>query len=576
MKRVLLLIYSASHFRELFRVARLLRLSQQYQPVMLFHDCYPTTPEDEATCYALGIPCYRKRERALIESPTPICETPPSAPAPCPPPVPPAPNPVPLARLDRLRRRLGRLVPSSWRGGKLHRRLRRCWDLGLGFIRGLRRHIRSSPRTLARAAVRGTRWAVLLPFRAWRRGLALAKRVVSLDRSLLAWLIHYRRHLNFARRVCAQLEVDYLVLAEDNVEYATGAFLRAARERHAPSLIIPYALAGPEEPAEVYFPNPAHSLERWGNWLLGKRHPSWVLEHRGRKLVRLPACRAFPLQWLGLSQPLPWVMNSSQADTMAVESEFMFNYYRRYGVPAEKMTVTGALSDDTLRRCLDDAHRHRAQLCRELRLDPELPILLCALPPLHSGSCRWGDDFTGYDDMLRFWVEGLKQTEGYNLVLSLHPSMNLDALLHLEGDGPTGPRIARWDTARLVPLCDVYVASISSTIRWAIACGKPVVNYDVYRFRFSDFSSAGGVLTMEEKKDFVDTLKRLTGDCQLRMAVETRQRACMQRWGNLDGRSGQRLLNLFAVLGGAPQTCPLPAKAERPLEPVLAHSSRAG
>ncbi len=34
----------------------------------------------------------------------------------------------------------------------------------------------------------------------------------------------------------------------------------------------------------------------------------------------------------------------------------------------------------------------------------------------------------------------------------------------------------------LVPLCSLYVASVSATIRWAIACGKPVVNYDVYRF----------------------------------------------------------------------------------------------
>ena len=69
--------------------------------------------------------------------------------------------------------------------------------------------------------------------------------------------------------------------------------------------------------------------------------------------------------------------------------------------------------------------------------------------------------------------------------------------------------MARLNTAELVPLCDVFVASISSTIRWAIACGKPVVNYDVYRYRYTDFIGVEGVLTCEEQDEFVSVLRRL-------------------------------------------------------------------
>ena len=58
-------------------------------------------------------------------------------------------------------------------------------------------------------------------------------------------------------------------------------------------------------------------------------------------------------------------------------------------------------------------------------------------------------------------------------------------------------RIAARKTSELVPLCDLYVASVSSTIRWAIACGKPVVNYDVYRYRYTDFISLDGVLIID-------------------------------------------------------------------------------
>ena len=70
-------------------------------------------------------------------------------------------------------------------------------------------------------------------------------------------------------------------------------------------------------------------------------------------------------------------------------------------------------------------------------------------------------------------------------------------------------RIAARRTSELVPLCDLYVASVSSTIRWAIACGKPVINYDVYRYRYTDFLNLEGVLVIEEQNEFREIVQRL-------------------------------------------------------------------
>ena len=72
-------------------------------------------------------------------------------------------------------------------------------------------------------------------------------------------------------------------------------------------------------------------------------------------------------------------------------------------------------------------------------------------------------------------------------------------------------RIGSWKTAEMVPASDIYVASISSTIRWAITCGKPVVNYDVYRYRYTDFLAVPGVLATEEQAEFRAVLQRLVG-----------------------------------------------------------------
>jgi hypothetical protein len=115
---------------------------------------------------------------------------------------------------------------------------------------------------------------------------------------------------------------------------------------------------------------------------------------------------------------------------------------------------------------------------------------------------------------------------------------------HIEG---SNIRIAPRKTAHLVPLCDLYVASISSTIRWAIACGKPVINYDVYRYRYTDFLSVPGVIATEERDEFQALIKRFADDKAYLTQIATQQRAVAGRWGRLDGNSSQRIVELLAA-----------------------------
>jgi hypothetical protein len=125
--------------------------------------------------------------------------------------------------------------------------------------------------------------------------------------------------------------------------------------------------------------------------------------------------------------------------------------------------------------------------------------------------------------------------------------------------------VASRNTAELMPLCDIYVASVSSTIRWAIACGRPVVNYDVYRYRYTDFTKVEGVLACEEQQEFLALLARLVSDRAFAEEVCRKQAAVAERWGRLDGRSGQRMVELVRRL--------LPAEqAEMPARSAASHS----
>ena len=85
------------------------------------------------------------------------------------------------------------------------------------------------------------------------------------------------------------------------------------------------------------------------------------------------------------------------------------------------------------------------------------------------------------------------------------------------------------DTATLVPLCDLYVASISATIRWAIACGKPVVNYDVFQYRFDDYDGVPGNILVNDIASFRQALSELAANPERLAALAS---------GAVDGRAG--------------------------------------
>ena len=106
-------------------------------------------------------------------------------------------------------------------------------------------------------------------------------------------------------------------------------------------------------------------------------------------------------------------------------------------------------------------------------------------------------------------------------------------------------KISTHDTASLIPLCDLYLASVSATIRWAIACAQPVINYDVYQMRYKDYADVEGVITVYDKSSFETVLKRLTNDRNYYNLLEEKQKEAAPGWRILDGKSSERMLKLF-------------------------------
>ena len=219
-------------------------------------------------------------------------------------------------------------------------------------------------------------------------------------------------------------------------------------------MIVPSTMSNGLEEAEAYFHNSDHHLKGWANRLAAKLYPRWVFEHRGRKLLRLPGERVLLMEYFGLAPPLPWIFNSGYADAIAVESERMKKYYLDCGLPENQLKLVGSLADDAMVNIYKCREHNRAEMCSELGLRDNKPILLSALPPdfLYMPGGRPECDFKTYPELVSFWVQSIASAKDYNVLVCLHPSDKYEKFQYIE---KWGVKIARRNTAELVPLCDI-------------------------------------------------------------------------------------------------------------------------
>lgn len=347
-------------------------------------------------------------------------------------------------------------------------------------------------------------------------------------------------------RLLEENSIDLVLLPEDNFYYFTNLFVKGIHARGGKAVIVPFTIVNVLEWAEAFKSLPSHDAEILMNRIVAMLFPQWCYRHKG-KLMVMPPQQVLSNEALGVAPPIPWLINSGRADAIAAESLFMARYYRRAGIPEAKIRFTGALADDVLHRTLVEAESRRAALYRELALPSERPMILCALPPNQLAGdgrplCQFGD----YLELLAAFVEPLERlADEYNIVVSLHPRITPAQARVLEG---RRLRVSRHSVAELIPLSCIYVACCSATIRLAISCGVPVVNYDVFVYDYDDFKQVPGVVTLERQEEYVAAIERLAREPGHYARLRELQLEFAREQAILDGKAGQRLLELFESL----------------------------
>lgn len=336
-------------------------------------------------------------------------------------------------------------------------------------------------------------------------------------------LVRIRLKLCEIEALYSQMQFDLIILAEENIFLSTFLYTRTAKGK-IPIIVYPFTIPNPQELINASFSSwPINSFVGRVVRLLGGR---WVFSDGDRIHILLHPGRWIILFAVGGLPKSPWILNSEDSEYVLIESRRMMQLYSRLGFPERKLKLTGSINDDIL---FSGNSKEKIGI-------KERPLILVSLPPDQFPVS--GAEFESYSEMLKSVLElYLPYKERFRFVFCKHPRLELE----VEGLVNIHFEVASDSVIHLLPQAHLYIATVSATIRWAIASGVPVINYDFFRYRYDDYKGIDGVVHVFDRHTLESVLTELLLNSENYSKLKSSQVAESPFWGELDGQSGSRL-----------------------------------
>ena len=333
-----------------------------------------------------------------------------------------------------------------------------------------------------------------------------------------------------------------VLVSEDGIS-GPAAIIAAARSLELPVVDLPYGY-GTQQDLDIALEekeanNELIRAEGWAGHLVAMFAPAWVKRGRYSGALIFPPTYIAAREALGMTLRNAWIVHGGYADRLLAESDQMMGHYRSEGLPEEKLVLTGSPYCDTLFSALNDDPLATAAFRRARPIEPGRLRILVSWPPSYHASRSAKCEFPSYEEMSRQVLGWLDALPNCRLTVSLHPAMQGEVR---EGIERMGLNISRDYVIGLIPKHDIYISYYSSTIRWAIASGKPVVNYDAYGLGLDVYEAAPGFFNAPTFDAFKHEVTRLTSSASEFEHSAAQQSSVAEHWGLVDGQCMQRML----------------------------------
>jgi hypothetical protein len=343
------------------------------------------------------------------------------------------------------------------------------------------------------------------------------------------------------------LNPDVLIVFEDRIVDPEMIWLEQAARRGVPSLLVRYASSSAQSDAWSRRGHTAYSLERgamaWARRLFARRHPAHALDAGMGPQLFYSLWDSLALAVCGMAADTrPWTAGGGRVACAAVQGRADIDEAAAViGMP-QRFHVTGQPSWDAMARAA--AQREQVRAALRVPAAAASPLLVCALP-------QWGEHhqlpWQKHTEKIT-QLCALLQASGCTTLLSLHPKA--DHGIYRELAERHGLRIADQALSAILPAADIFIASWSSTLRWAAMLGVPSINLDWAGQDYQLFAELKSLPLSRGPEDLSPILDKLASGPAHRQALGAGLRSESVDYGAIDGKAGQRILSLVENLAG--------------------------
>lgn len=364
--------------------------------------------------------------------------------------------------------------------------------------------------------------------------------------TLRALYISLSQELSRSEEFFTKYQPKLLIVGEDGIG-SNACLIQAAIFKKIPILDIPYgygsymdlenSLAQKRQNEELYNSDEGAGLAVKDNF------PHWVKRGKFSGSILLNPHFILAREELQIKLYNPWTVHGGFANALGVESQIMFNHYVKEEVQPNKLVLTGSPYCDYLKTRLDLNNRNLVEQ-NSYNIDNPISILVCWPPSYHnerSNLC----EFDTYEDLTSTVFKFLSQLKNVRVTINLHPAVQPEFKSFVES---LNINISTSYILDELATHDIYVSCYSSTVRWAIALGKPVINYDFYQFNLNDYDEASGVLKVSKQEEFEQVMKLILEENQYFNEIQTAQKQISAHWGMIDGLSFERIYKVINEL----------------------------
>lgn len=358
---------------------------------------------------------------------------------------------------------------------------------------------------------------------------------------LLDELVRIKKNSKRIRNFLVSNRANLIIMGGVIADHDMNLWIKVASENEVKTLVIPAWVANELEPTSSMLTGHSREIRKVKSGFarsIQRRIPEAFIKIGEEDFARMPLPSLVARKFFNILPKKPWILHSGGQTRTALQSKAQIELASSYGLNSQVMVETGTPELDDIARAVK--MNSREEICTRYNLDPGRPIVLWAVAPdMFEHRRTLIGDFHSHSEFFSNVSGLLEESFDGNVLYSLHPSLRT---AEMEISKFQQTRILNENITNVLPFSDLYVATISATIAFALALGIPILNFDFYRYRYLDYVGEETCLYVEQFSE----LKEVVNGYVLHGIPK--RHIMNARWGRLDGLATARIIKQISSL----------------------------